>query len=241
MTPKSRTTPADEIGNVKTSPSLPPQPASPVRRTPQRLTPIEVFKLCIRRAENLVKIHKTAVGKRKGKPEEHLADAYRAAITLAISALDAYVRTLVLSKVRELLDSSKPIPGALVDRLRNLMPHEQLLEAARQHDFLERVDKGLQAEFDTESFQGRRKIEAALSLIGHKDIMEKVAQAARQNAVVLTRELEHFTQRRHSIAHRGDYDLTCHPPMENSITKQDAQKCIKLVVLIAEHVEKVVQ
>ena len=60
------------------------------------LTSFDIFGFCIERAQNLIKIHKAAHG-RQERPERFLADAHRAAIVLAISALDAYVGTNALS------------------------------------------------------------------------------------------------------------------------------------------------
>jgi len=92
----------------------------------------------VARARNLLKIHALAHGKRS-KPPRYLADAHRAAITLAISALDAYVRTFVITRVRSVLAGPGPVPRALGDRLKKLLSHDQALEAARAGDFLDCV------------------------------------------------------------------------------------------------------
>ena len=84
-------------------------------------TPYEVFNYCIERAENLIKIHQAAHGKRT-KPEKYLADAHRAAIVLSISALDAFIRTFVIERIRQLLASkSKPLPSPLNDKIKNFV------------------------------------------------------------------------------------------------------------------------
>ena len=77
-------------------------------------TPFEVFNYCIERAENLIKIHQAAHGK-KTKPEKYLADAHRAAIVLSISALDAFIRTFVIEKIREKEEEEE---GQVVSKVR---------------------------------------------------------------------------------------------------------------------------
>ena len=73
-------------------------------------TPYEIFVFCIERAENLLKIHKAAHGK-KIKPEKYLANAHCAAIVLSISALNAFIRTFVIERIRQiLLKKSEPLP-----------------------------------------------------------------------------------------------------------------------------------
>jgi hypothetical protein len=76
------------------------------------LTALDIFRRCVERASNLLKIHKAAHGK-KSKPEKFLADAHRAAIVLAISALDSYVRTFVTTRIRNVL-ADRAIPTRLL-------------------------------------------------------------------------------------------------------------------------------
>lgn len=70
----------------------------------KRVTPYDVFLLCIERARNLIKIHKAAHGN-KARPEIYLADAHRASVVLAVSALDAYMRSFLIHKIREVVAS----------------------------------------------------------------------------------------------------------------------------------------
>jgi hypothetical protein len=203
-----------------------------------QLPPYGIFELCVARARNLLKLHAAAHGK-KSRPPKDLADAHRAAITLAISALDAYVRTFVIVRVRDLLASPGGVPKPLAERLKNLLSHEEAIDAARKGDFLDRVEAALRREFATESFQGVNQIKRALSLVGTENVFHEVAAAAKMNEEDLHRQLEKFTKRRHAIAHQGDYDLSQNPPKENTITKKDTQDCIKLIVLIAKHIEEI--
>jgi hypothetical protein len=219
--------------------SGPPQPVP--AKNPKPTTPttsFDIFTHCIERAQNLLKIHEAAHG-RKAKPERYLADAHRAAVVLAISALDAFIRSFVIERVRSLLaNKSATLPGPLADRIKSFLKDDALLEAARKDDLLDRVEKAFREDFEKKSFQGTRQITESLKLIGHSDVFHAVAMSAEENEDTLRRCLDGFTNRRHMIAHRGDYDLSQNPPREFPITKKEAQECIKIVGLVAAHINK---
>lgn len=165
-----------------------------------------------------------------------MADAHRAAIVLSVSALDAFVRTFVISSVRDVVAQSEPLPGPLRDQIKKFLKDDDLLEASRQGDLLDRVERAFRADFERRSFQGTKNIEECMKLVGHADIFHAVALQAGVNEDTLRAELDRYTQRRHEIAHRGDYDLSQNPPVEMKITKKDAQACIRLVTKIAKHI-----
>jgi hypothetical protein len=207
--------------------------------TGQPLTSLDIFVRCIERAQNLIKIHEAAHG-RQARPEPFLSDAHRAALVLAISALDAYVRSFVVSNVRDVLaNKTSPLPGELASRIKNYLKDDGLLEAARKDDLLDRVEKALRDDFEKRSFQGTKSITDALKLLGHEDIFHEVALSAQVNEDSLRERLDRFTQRRHDVAHRGDYDINQNPPLENPITKKDAEDCIKTVEMVATNIDKV--
>lgn len=197
------------------------------------LTSYDIFELCVQRARNLVKLHEAAHGK-PGKPEPYTSDAHRAAIVLAVSALDAFIRDLILARTRTLLaNKTTALPQPLSDHIRKFIKDEELLEAARKDDLMERVEKAFRADFDRRSFQGTKNIEEILRIVGYVDIFHEVAAKASVNEDSLRSDLNRFTQRRHAIAHRGDYDLSKNPPQENLIKKKDAEDCIRLVCRVA--------
>ena len=217
---------------------LPPVPER-AATAPQLVDAHAIFRLCIGRANNLLKIHETAHGKNRSRPEAYLADAHRAAIVLAISALDAYVRTCCLERIRIILvDRKKPLPGPLANEIKRLIKEDHLLEAARMDDLLSRVDKAFWQEFQRKSFQGVKNITDCLQIAGFQDVFHEVAVSIPINEDKLKLELTRFTDRRHVIAHQGDYDLSQNPPVESSIRKKDAEDCIKLVSQIAATIHK---
>jgi hypothetical protein len=201
-------------------------------------TSIDIFGCCIERAKNLLKLHAAAHG-RQSKPAKYMSDAHRAAIVLSVSALDAFVRSFVIERVRfTLADQERGLPGALRDKIKAFLKDDDLLEASRRNDLLERVDKAFRADFEKRSFQGATVISEHMKIVGIDDIFHEVAKHAKCNEDELRHDLDRFTSRRHAIAHRGDYDLSKNPPSENPVTKQEARACIRLVELVASHVSK---
>jgi hypothetical protein len=198
----------------------------------------DIFELCVQRARNLVKLHEAAHGK-AGKPEKYTSDAHRAAIVLAISALDAFVRDSVISRTRTLLAAkTSSLPPSLTEQIKKFLKDDDLLQAARKDDLLERVEKAFRSDFEKRSFQGTKNIEEQFRIVGYQDVFHEVAIKAGMNEDTLRADLDRFTRRRHAIAHRGDYDLSVNPPRENVVTKKDAEDCIKLVCRIAKQIHE---
>lgn len=215
-------------GEVLTS-SQPPQTKI------QSPTSYDIFLKTIKRANNLINTHHEG-----DKCEELHLDSFRAAVVLSISALDAYIRTLVVEKILfRLTDKSKELPIKLKEYLKGLLNQDALLEAARKYEFNEKVEKAIRGDFETKSFQGEYRIDFYLELVGYKDIFEKVSHSANKNKSRLRGDIERFTKRRHIIAHCGDYDLNQIPHTENDIDKQYAKDCVEIVKLFAEHLNKV--
>lgn len=204
------------------------------------LSSYDIFNKCIKRANNLVNFHQE--NERETGKEEHYCDAYRAAIVLSISALDAFVRTLVIENVKNiLLNSSSPLNVGLRDYLKNLLNQDKLLDAARNYNLLEIVEKALRDDFEKKSFQGEWKITQFMELVGHPEIFKKVSINAELNETTLTNKINKFTKRRHTIAHSGDYKLNQTEQTENDIDKEYANDCIKTVSAFAKNLNEICQ
>lgn len=207
----------------------------------QSLTTFDIFIKCLKRAENLISFETKTLAD-DGFSNEHYCDCYRAAIVLAISALDAYIRTILVSEIRNnLVDTKKTLSKELTKYLKDLLNQDDLLDAARNSTLLEKVEKAVKADFETKSFQGVHKIESFLEMVGYKNIFKKVAEESDINESNLKKSLGSFTRRRHEIAHRGDYNLDQNPPKEQVITRSYVSKCISLVKNFAEIVNKIIE
>ena len=208
--------------------------APPPQVTPT--TPFSLFQCCIARARNLLAIcdHLPT-----GIAPQFKDDACRAAIVLAISALDAFLRTFVLTKiVNKVADPSQSIPVTLKAKLEECVGYDVVLDAARQGDLKAKVETAFRAHFEDQSFQGVKKIADSMKLIGHDGVFDSIARAAGINEENLKRDIGRHTKRRHIIAHCGDHDLTQNPPLQNTVTNTEAKNCIDLVELIAIEINK---
>lgn len=205
------------------------------------LSPFDVFEKCIKRAENLISFH-TKTESIAEISEQHYCDCYRAAVVLTISALDAFVRTIVISEIRRILmDTKKPLPTKLSDYLKNLLTQDKLLDAARNSDLLEKVESVVKSDFETKSFQGEWKISTYFEMVGYNDIFSEVSIKADINEKNLRRRLNVFTTRRHIIAHSGDYDLNQIPHSEININKEYASECIETISSFAKTINEIVE
>ena len=201
----------------------------------------EIFERCVVRAENLISLHDSTEDI-DAVSDAHYCDCYRAAIVLTISALDAFLRKAIVAEIRKLLaDPSKPVNEELAAYVKGLLNQDKLLDAARKYDLLDQVENAVKSDFETKSFQGEWKIETYLKLVGYKNIFSEVSIKADVNEENLRRKLNIFTNRRHVIAHSGDFDLNQTPHKENDIQKGDARECIDTVRLFAKTIHDVME
>lgn len=204
-------------------------------------TSYDIFEKCIIRAQNLVSVHESTQNA-PNMSDAHYCDCYRAAVVLCISALDAYIRKVVVSEIsKRIADKNRSLPKELSDYIKSLLNQDQLLDAARKYNLLESVEKAILADFSTKSFQGEWKITTHLKMVGHSEIFSAVAIKANINETNLKRKLTDYTKRRHVIAHSGDYDLNKVPHSENVITKDFAEDCIEIVSLFARTMNEIVE
>lgn len=203
------------------------------------LSSYDIFEKCIARAENLISFH-TATESVEEISEQHYCDCYRSAVVLSISALDAFIRKTVISEIVNTISSKNSLNPKLNEYLKGLLNQDKLLDAARQYNLLEKVEEAIKSDFETKSFQGEWKITSYMEMVGYKDIFSEVSIAADINEKNLKRKLNVFTNRRHIIAHSGDYDLNQSPHKENDITKEYANQCIETVILFAKTINDLI-
>ncbi|MFK5895065.1 MAG: HEPN domain-containing protein [Pseudomonadota bacterium] len=205
------------------------------------ITSYDIFEKCIIRAENLISVH-SSTEKNEEISEQHYCDCFRAAVVLSISALDAFIRKIVITEIRKILsDDTKPINKELSEYIKNLLNQNKLLDAARKYNLLDKVEAAVKDDFSTKSFQGEWKINSYLNMVGYKDIFSAVSVKADINEKNLVRKLTLFTNRRHVIAHSGDYDLNQTPHKEHDINKPYADECIKIVRLFAVTIHEIME
>ena len=205
----------------------------------EHISHYDIFEKCLIRAENLISVHNSTKDIDEIS-DNHYCDCYRAAIVLSISALDAFVRKLIINEIKDIVANTNSNLGKeLLEYIKNIFNHDKLIEAARNYDFLDRLETAVKKDFETKSFQGEYKIHSYLRLIGYQDIFSLVAEKQNLNEKKLKESLNKFTQRRHIIAHSGDYDLNSTPPKEKEIDKEFAEDCIKIVRIFAKSIHEI--
>lgn len=203
------------------------------------LNAFEIFNKCIKRANNLIAIP-SKIPKRNNT-EEHNCDCYRAAIVLSISALDAFIKKIVISEIFNQLTRDNNISSPLREYVKQLLNQDKLLDAARQSNFNDILEKEINEDFEKKSFQGEWKIETYMKMIGHDNIFSEVCMKCNINEKNFRKSIEIFTQRRHIIAHSGDFDLNRSPFVENKIEKNDAINCVNTVTTFAKTINEIIE
>ncbi len=232
----------DTKGGIKTKSQLADVNAMPKKDEGYDvLSHFAIFEKCINRANNLLSIH-DSTEKIPEVTDEHYYDCYRSAVVLSISALDAFVRKIIISEIRnKLADKNTKISESLSSYIKEILKYDELLESARGYTILDKVSEKVKADFETKSFQGDRKINQFFDMVGYKNIFETVSKKADVSEPNLRRKINLFTTRRHIIAHSGDYDLNQNPHKENKIDKKYANECLNIVSLIAKNIHDIIE
>lgn len=199
----------------------------------------DIFKQCIKRAENIIFVASNNKNKKCIK-DEHLKDCFRAAIVLSISALDAFIRKIVVFEILNQVMKNIPLNNELSKYIKDLLNQDKLLEAARLSNLKEILEKEIKLDIEQKAFQGTFKINKYMNLIGYKDIFKNVSEKKDINETTLKNNIEKYTNRRHDITHSGDLMLYQNPVKENDITYEYTKKCIDNVKVFAEGINEII-
>ncbi len=198
----------------------------------------QIFESSIKRAENLHTINKDSNGKKLKIAKDKLLDSYRAVIVLSISALDAYIKTYLISEIKKRINErnlTKELKAYIKDEL---FTKETLYNVVLEPNFIDQVIEKFEADFEKRSFQGQKSIDKYMKLAGIDQVFKEITKSANVSQDNLLSNVEKYTQMRHKIVHCGDHDLTQTELTENKISESDAKECINLVKLIANEIHK---
>jgi hypothetical protein len=208
--------------------------------TTKVLSPYEIFTKCINRSENLLSFQECNNNCQKRISMDNIYDCYRAAVFLSISALDNFIRTIISIKIKNKVIEKK-VPDELEKYICSIFPQRELFEAARKDNFHMVLDRVINLDFSKKSFQGAEKITEFFKLVGYKDIFDIVAKKINKHKGNLIKELNEYTDRRHSIAHRGDYTFEQTDTKELEITYSYAEKCIETIKNIVKAINEITE
>ncbi len=161
------------------------------------------FAISISRVRDLIAVHNSFKARATGALD--LSDILRAALVLAVSALDYYVHEVVRLGMLEIHRGQRPEPSAF-------SKFQVSLGSARQGSQASAIDAWLEDEIrqrhSYKSFQTWRNIADAIRLISDKKLWDEVAILTGQPVEDLKRELNLIVDRRNKIAHEADIDPT---------------------------------
>jgi len=165
---------------------------------------INAFSATLQRAETLLTFHSAT----RGRPPKEREDILRAAVMLAVAAVDSYFHDKILERLTPFLLTrrGRSIPGGLIKLLENSGGVGKLLEilyADRPHRRIHTIVTRAQADL---TFQKPDKIEAALKILAISDFWYRVARkmGRRTSREGVRRKLGQYASRRDKIAHEAD-------------------------------------
>lgn len=186
----------------------------------QKCDAYKVFEANAERAHAFVRLFD--VDRTRGRPSRDENELLRGSVVFAIGALDAFLHDLVL----EIVPRFGGDRVAVRDALRVIGKDDPGLALRMQlaPDTASRTDEfrsALEDWLETKSFQGPKRVAAALEYVGSSLTWDDLRTTAGAKAPA---RLEHFTNMRHDIVHRG---------RSPRIIRGGTQECIDLVSALA--------
>jgi hypothetical protein len=182
----------------------------------------KVFKKNHRRAQVFIEFFEGS-GRPRGRPSANELELLRGAVVFAVSALDAFLHDLIL----EIIPTFGGETAALREALREIGKSDPglalrvILAPDKEAEFRAALDDWL----STKSFQGVTQVNKAVAYLGLQEPWARVEEWTGRSA---KSRLEHFTQMRHRIIHRG---------YKPQLKKEDAVECVDLVEKIAQEID----
>lgn len=170
----------------------------------------------------------------------------RSAVVASLSALDAYVHSVIYDRLPHALHRN-PVPAPLCDAMASILPiknaegFRSAVSILARSDSLAELAKTLKDRtLVFISYQAPEKIIAGYELIGESDIFVRVSSlwpGPATSADDLKRYLANYVKRRNQIAHEGDLE---HGGAERSMQPDYARGCKDFVINLASRLNRVV-
>lgn len=162
-----------------------------------------------------------------------VGDIHRAAIVMAVSALDHYIHEKARLGMREVLDGSRPQTAAFE---RFPLSMAVLLEARADSGGTSWLDGAVRAQHGHRPFLKNKDIAEALRLISDVKLWDAVGQQLCTRAETVKARLQTVVDRRNKIAHEADLDPT-QPGRRWPITEALASDAVDYVVAVVLAIE----
>lgn len=163
---------------------------------------IDLFRISIARVRDLIAVHNSL--KAQASSVLDLSDMLRAALVLAVSALDYYIHEVVRIGMLEIHRGERPEPPAFSGFQISLGNGRAGINAGQNIDSW--LEDEIRQRHSYKSFQQPNSIADAVRLICDKKLWEEVSSNMGRPAKDIKKELSRIVDRRNKIAHEADID-----------------------------------
>lgn len=165
---------------------------------------IDLFRISIARVRDLIAVHNSL--KAQASSVLDLSDMLRAALVLAVSALDYYIHEVVRIGMLEIHRGQRPEPPAFSGFQISLGNARAGINAGPNIDSW--LEDEIRQRHSYKSFQQPNAIADAVRLICDKKLWEEVSINMGSPAKDIKQQLSLIVDRRNKIAHEADIDPT---------------------------------
>lgn len=165
---------------------------------------IDLFRISIARVRDLIAVHNSL--KAQASSVLDLSDMLRAALVLAVSALDYYIHEVVRIGMLEIHRGQRPEPPAFSGFQISLGNARAGINAGQNIDSW--LEDEIRQRHSYKSFQQPNAIADAVRLICDKKLWEEVSINMGSPAKDIKQQLSLIIDRRNKIAHEADIDPT---------------------------------
>jgi len=163
---------------------------------------IDLFRISIARVRDLIAVHNSL--KAQASSVLDLSDMLRAALVLAVSALDYYIHEVVRIGMLEIHRGQRPEPPAFSRFQISLGSARVGINAGQNIDSW--LEDEIRQRHSYKSFQQPEAIADAIRLISEKKLWEEVSTNMGSPARSIKQQLNLIVDRRNKIAHEADID-----------------------------------
>jgi hypothetical protein len=203
---------------------------------------LDQFHISISRVRDLIAIHNSI--KAQSTPDLDLSDILRAALVLAVSALDYYVHEVVKLGMLEIHQGIRPEPPAFAKFQINLGSAREGLSVDVSLDYW--LEDEIQQRHSYKSFQSPKNIAEAVKLISDKKLWEEVgkvmnrtAKDVKQGAEDVKQQLGIIVDRRNKISHEADIDPTLGLGNRWNINEADVNNAVDFIEKVVESIHSI--
>ncbi|MBD0308059.1 MAG: hypothetical protein ICV80_07945 [Microcoleus sp. T1-bin1] len=165
---------------------------------------IDLFRISIARVRDLIAVHNSL--KAQASSVLDLSDMLRAALVLAVSALDYYIHEVVRIGMLEIHRGPRPEPPGFSRFQISLGSARAGINAGQNIDSW--LEDEIRQRHSYKSFQQPEAIADAIRLISDKKLWEEVSTNMGSPARSIKQQLSLIVDRRNKIAHEADIDPT---------------------------------